>query len=44
MIERLLAPTPPAQLTELITEPSEVTKIINLIKIKYLFLISFLFL
>jgi len=26
MIERLLAPTPPAQLTELISEPHEVRK------------------
>jgi hypothetical protein len=34
MIERLLAPTPPTQLTELITEPPEVKKkshILNII-------------
>ncbi len=29
MIERLLAPTPPAQLPELITEPPEVKKTKN---------------
>jgi hypothetical protein len=32
MIERLLAPTPPTQLTELITEPPEVEQKTKLLK------------